>query len=330
MKQRHPDLRIIPRTTPQRVAEMLDAGTQSSVVSFPDEAAMREFARIRISNHAYRPPLQRASRPSKARTRGGTSARALQRYLMASWLARPAVQLAGNGDAPLELIRVSTVDGSPSTRPGPTSEISGGLPAEERWVEVSRGSRRDDGDVRGDAVILEVDGVDAPVVVRVGDDWRGVVVVPSLFLSAATATRSTELTFLPKFGAPTIQMSQISFVFWFVKPVRSKRFARFFAFLAPTVVVERSTIRPGTFSSTPGAKEPGKGAWFWCAVGPVSWKSAPLATRLGSRRARSTKKPLLCFPACSKSRAPDQYGSPTYPPHARSALSTIPFDGAWG
>jgi len=41
-----------------------------------------------------------------------------------------------------------------------------------------------------------------------------------LFLSAATATRSTERTFLPKLGAPTIQVSQISFVFWFVNPVR--------------------------------------------------------------------------------------------------------------
>ena len=48
VKQRHPDLRIIPRTTPQRVAEMLDAGTEGAVVSFPDEAAMREFARIHL------------------------------------------------------------------------------------------------------------------------------------------------------------------------------------------------------------------------------------------------------------------------------------------
>ena len=48
MKQRHPDLRIIPRTTPQRVAEMLDAGTEGAIVSFPDEAAMREFARVHL------------------------------------------------------------------------------------------------------------------------------------------------------------------------------------------------------------------------------------------------------------------------------------------
>jgi len=76
-------------------------------------------------------------------------------------------------------------------------------------------------------------------------------------------------------------VSQISFVFWFVKPVRLKRLARFWAFLAPIVVVERSTIRPGSFSSAPGAKAPGRGAAFWCAPGPVSWKSAPLEARLG-------------------------------------------------
>src|SRR6476469_8064344 len=123
--------------------------------------------------------------------------------------------------------------------------------------------------------------------------------MPSLFLSAATATRSTEWTFLPKLGAPTIQVSQISFVVWLVKPVRLKRLARFCAFFAPTVVVERSTISPGNFSSTPAEKLPGQGPWFWCVVGPVSWKSAPLAARLGYRRARSTKKPLLCLPATS-------------------------------
>src|SRR6266536_3599144 len=126
--------------------------------------------------------------------------------------------------------------------------------------------------------------------------------IPSLFLSAATATRSTERTFVPKLGAPTIQVSQISFVFWFVKPVRLKRLARFWAFRAPTVVVDRSTIKPGSFSSMPGAKTPGKGARFWCVVGPVNWKSAPLAARLGYRRARSTKKPLLCIPATSSFR----------------------------
>jgi hypothetical protein len=94
---------------------------------------------------------------------------------------------------------------------------------------------------------------------------------------------------LPKLGAPTIQVSQISFVVWLVKPVRLKRLARFCAFFAPTVVVERRTIRPGSFSSTPAEKLPGNGAWFWCVVGPVSWKSAPRAARRASRSARSTK-----------------------------------------
>src|SRR4029453_13624766 len=125
--------------------------------------------------------------------------------------------------------------------------------------------------------------------------------MPSLFLSAATATRSTEWTLRPKLEAPTIQVSQISFVFRFVKPVRLKRLARFWAFLAPivlaegrtpspgslspapraaSVVVERRAIGPGGFSSTPGEKAPGNGAWFWWVVGPVSWRSAPLAARL--------------------------------------------------
>jgi hypothetical protein len=40
-------------------------------------------------------------------------------------------------------------------------------------------------------------------------------------------------------------VSQISFVFWFLNPVRLKRFARFWAFRAPTGLVERSRIRPG-------------------------------------------------------------------------------------
>src|SRR5262245_8506743 len=126
--------------------------------------------------------------------------------------------------------------------------------------------------------------------------------MPSLFLSAATATRSTEWTLRPKLGAPTIQVSQISFVVWFVKPVRLKRLARFWAFLAPTVVVERSTIRPGSFSSIPAEKAPGKGAWFWWVVGPVNWKSAPLDARLGYWTARSTRKPLLALPAVSPGR----------------------------
>jgi probable F420-dependent oxidoreductase len=45
VKQRHPDLRIVPRTSPQHVDEMLEAGAEGAVVTFADEAAMREFAR---------------------------------------------------------------------------------------------------------------------------------------------------------------------------------------------------------------------------------------------------------------------------------------------
>ena len=45
IKERNPGLRIVPRTTPQHVETMLEAGAEGAVVAFPDEAAMREFAR---------------------------------------------------------------------------------------------------------------------------------------------------------------------------------------------------------------------------------------------------------------------------------------------
>jgi probable F420-dependent oxidoreductase len=45
VKERYPELRTIPRTSPERVDAMLEAGAEGAVVSFPDEAAMREFAR---------------------------------------------------------------------------------------------------------------------------------------------------------------------------------------------------------------------------------------------------------------------------------------------
>jgi probable F420-dependent oxidoreductase len=44
VKQQHPDLRVIPRTSPQQVEAMLDAGAEGAVVTFADEAAMAEFA----------------------------------------------------------------------------------------------------------------------------------------------------------------------------------------------------------------------------------------------------------------------------------------------
>jgi probable F420-dependent oxidoreductase len=45
VKERHLDLRVVPRTSPQRVDAMLEAGAEGAIVTFPDEAAMREFAR---------------------------------------------------------------------------------------------------------------------------------------------------------------------------------------------------------------------------------------------------------------------------------------------
>jgi probable F420-dependent oxidoreductase len=44
MKEQYPDLRIVPRTSPDRVDALLDAGAEGVVVTFADEAAMRGFA----------------------------------------------------------------------------------------------------------------------------------------------------------------------------------------------------------------------------------------------------------------------------------------------
>jgi probable F420-dependent oxidoreductase len=43
-KEQHPELRVIPRTRGDLVEDMLDAGAEGAVVTFPDEAAMRDFA----------------------------------------------------------------------------------------------------------------------------------------------------------------------------------------------------------------------------------------------------------------------------------------------
>jgi probable F420-dependent oxidoreductase len=48
VKERYPELRVVPRTTLARVDGMLEAGAEGAVVTFPDEAAMREFARSRF------------------------------------------------------------------------------------------------------------------------------------------------------------------------------------------------------------------------------------------------------------------------------------------
>ena len=48
MKEQHPDLRVIPRTVPEHVDAMLEAGAEGAIVTFRDDAAMREFARSRL------------------------------------------------------------------------------------------------------------------------------------------------------------------------------------------------------------------------------------------------------------------------------------------
>jgi probable F420-dependent oxidoreductase len=45
IKAEHPELRVIPRTSPEQVEAKLEAGAEGAVVTFPDETAMRDFAR---------------------------------------------------------------------------------------------------------------------------------------------------------------------------------------------------------------------------------------------------------------------------------------------
>ena len=44
VKEKHPGLRVIPRTSPDQVDAMLEAGAEGAVVSLPDEKAMRDLA----------------------------------------------------------------------------------------------------------------------------------------------------------------------------------------------------------------------------------------------------------------------------------------------
>jgi len=44
VKERHPELRVVPRTSVENVEAMLEAGAEGAVVTFPDEDGMREFA----------------------------------------------------------------------------------------------------------------------------------------------------------------------------------------------------------------------------------------------------------------------------------------------
>jgi probable F420-dependent oxidoreductase len=44
VKEQNPELRVIPRTSPDKVDAMLEAGAEGAVLSFADEAEMRDFA----------------------------------------------------------------------------------------------------------------------------------------------------------------------------------------------------------------------------------------------------------------------------------------------
>jgi len=45
VKERYPELRVIPRTSAEKVDAMLDAGAEGAVVTFRDEVAMQDFVR---------------------------------------------------------------------------------------------------------------------------------------------------------------------------------------------------------------------------------------------------------------------------------------------
>ena len=45
VKQQDPELRVVPRTSPENVDAMLEAGAEGAIVTFADESAMRDFAR---------------------------------------------------------------------------------------------------------------------------------------------------------------------------------------------------------------------------------------------------------------------------------------------
>jgi probable F420-dependent oxidoreductase len=48
VKEQHPELRVVPRTSLAQVGAMLEAGAEGAVVSFGDERAMRDFAALRL------------------------------------------------------------------------------------------------------------------------------------------------------------------------------------------------------------------------------------------------------------------------------------------
>jgi alkanesulfonate monooxygenase SsuD/methylene tetrahydromethanopterin reductase-like flavin-dependent oxidoreductase (luciferase family) len=45
VKERFPELRVVPRAAPENLDAYLDAGAEGAVLNFPDETAMREVAR---------------------------------------------------------------------------------------------------------------------------------------------------------------------------------------------------------------------------------------------------------------------------------------------
>ena len=45
VKEQHPELRVVPRTTPEKIEAFLDAGAEGAVISVPDESALRDLAR---------------------------------------------------------------------------------------------------------------------------------------------------------------------------------------------------------------------------------------------------------------------------------------------
>jgi alkanesulfonate monooxygenase SsuD/methylene tetrahydromethanopterin reductase-like flavin-dependent oxidoreductase (luciferase family) len=49
VKREHPELRVVPRTSPDQVDAMLEAGAEGAVVTFADENAMRDFAGRRLA-----------------------------------------------------------------------------------------------------------------------------------------------------------------------------------------------------------------------------------------------------------------------------------------
>jgi probable F420-dependent oxidoreductase len=48
VKDQHPELRVVPRTSLAQVGAMLEAGAEGAMVSFGDERAMRDFAALRL------------------------------------------------------------------------------------------------------------------------------------------------------------------------------------------------------------------------------------------------------------------------------------------